>query len=164
MAHSVAILSLLVLIGTSVVAQANPSKFCYHVSCNFLSCTKFLTGNSSEATPQCCHAIDTLNREAKRLKGAPRRICRCIEYMAYLLKIAFVSTRIEDIPNKCSTHLSFPISNTMNCSRWIHILFNLFSSTIYIWGRKLYDRMDPFCLCAVCEGWQPHCRFIWWLQ
>ncbi|CAL8118393.1 unnamed protein product [Prunus armeniaca] len=40
-----------------------------------------------------------------------------IEDMAFVYGIPFVASIIQDLPMKCNEHLSFPISNSMNCTQ-----------------------------------------------
>ncbi|KAJ1376988.1 Plant lipid transfer protein/Par allergen, partial [Sesbania bispinosa] len=53
--------------------------------------------------------------EAKQYTQA-QTICQCIENLAKGVGIQFDVSRIEALPDKCQTPISFPISNSMNCS------------------------------------------------
>ncbi|KAJ9170927.1 hypothetical protein P3X46_018989 [Hevea brasiliensis] len=83
----------------------------------FPACIDFLTSTKCEKPSfQCCVNVAELNLLAKEGIG-PRWICWCIEYMVEGLKPPLNATRISELPIKCHTHLSFPISEGMDCDK-----------------------------------------------
>lgn len=89
--------------------------YCMDVVLNFDWCAGYLEGNWDNVVPPCCRGLYTLNSIAQG--EGPRRICQCIEDMAnHQLGIPYIPCRIDDLYVKCQIHLSFPISQSMNCS------------------------------------------------
>ncbi|KAM1376669.1 hypothetical protein PS1_038663 [Malus domestica] len=84
----------------------------------FSNCFGFSTGVESDVSIECCTSVTTLNRMAKKFKNAPSVICHCIEDMAWAYQTPYVASRIPDIPIQCNEHLSFPISNNMDCNKY----------------------------------------------
>ncbi|RAL45309.1 unnamed protein product [Cuscuta campestris] len=84
---------------------------CEDVRCRFPACVGFLSGEAEWPPARCCSNLEELNAVA-RAEG-PRRICACIED----LSASFVDSRIREIYKRCDIHLSFPISQHMDCSR-----------------------------------------------
>lgn len=95
---------------------------CRDVFDNFSMCSGFVEGALHLDSPlyECCHRIAYLNAIANRERGGPARICRCIEnYAMYEARLPFDAYRIQELPRRCNTHLSFPISQHMDCSRYV---------------------------------------------
>lgn len=110
MAHLVSFVTLFLII----MCPISSSISCDHVYWDFVTCLRYLAGYESDPTTRCCKTVKELNRDAK-LHAAT--ICQCIENLANGIDINFDITRIEDLPNKCHESKSFPISNSMNCSK-----------------------------------------------
>ncbi|KAL6223239.1 hypothetical protein ACLB2K_006627 [Fragaria x ananassa] len=102
------------LIHGSVEVQA--SSFCAQAWNEFSNCMRFITGSLSQPSAQCCHSVRRLNKMAKNGDSGPRNVCQCIEDMSRTYDIPFVASITQDLPVLCSAHLSFPISNRMNCT------------------------------------------------
>ncbi|ONI21661.1 hypothetical protein PRUPE_2G079300 [Prunus persica] len=115
MAQLFACVSIFLLVCGSANAQA--TQFCAYAWNEFSNCLRFVTGLYSDPSAQCCESMRTLNMKAKSGGVAPRNICQCIEDMASVYGIPFVASIIQDLPMKCNEHLSFPISNSMNCTQ-----------------------------------------------
>ncbi|KAJ6734129.1 NON-SPECIFIC LIPID-TRANSFER PROTEIN 13 [Salix purpurea] len=81
----------------------------------FPYCLEFLTGNYYKPSRRCCGHIYKLNRLANRGLGA-QLICWCIEYMVRGTEPRMMADRISELPTECQTHLSFPISEWMDCN------------------------------------------------
>ncbi|KAJ6991558.1 non-specific lipid-transfer protein 13-like [Populus alba x Populus x berolinensis] len=47
----------------------------------------------------------------------PRAICECIEIITRTIPMKLRADRVSDLPVRCNTHLSFPISEYMDCNR-----------------------------------------------
>lgn len=111
----------LVLAFSKPIAAQNCRQGCKDVYDNFSLCVDFIEGQGTDPTPICCQKVAKLNAISQQEKGGAMRICRCIEYFAtYRTNRPFVASRIQDLPLKCNTHLSFPISERMNCSRYMY--------------------------------------------
>ncbi|KAF7822990.1 non-specific lipid-transfer protein 13-like [Senna tora] len=84
----------------------------------FTYCLGFLTEspNDDEPSRRCCNHIEKLNILAKHRVG-PRHICWCIQVRVKGHTPSLVPSRIYDLPYLCNTHLSFPISDSMDCSK-----------------------------------------------
>ncbi|KAJ7981498.1 Non-specific lipid-transfer protein [Quillaja saponaria] len=109
---------LFLLIWRSNQTASQDPLYCIFVANNLLTCLQFLTGVSSEPPMECCASIMILNTRAKDSAEDPQHICQCIEDMSYEMNnIPFIAPRIQDLPTMCQVHLSFPISNSMNCSK-----------------------------------------------
>ncbi|CAL0322603.1 unnamed protein product [Lupinus luteus] len=94
----------------------NSSTVCDKVYWDFATCLRYLAGYESDPIPYCCKSIAELSSEAMEYKEA-EAICQCIETLAMGTDIRFVVSRVEDLPEKCHTPVTFPISNSMNCSK-----------------------------------------------
>ncbi|KAL6286458.1 hypothetical protein ACE6H2_010848 [Prunus campanulata] len=118
MAQLFAYVSIFLLVCGSANAQ-QASQFCAYAWHEFSNCLRFLTGRLYPHYPslKCCEAVRTLNLVAQGDELAPRNICQCIEDMVSVYRITFVASLIQDLPIKCNAHLSFPISNSMDCTR-----------------------------------------------
>ncbi|XP_039154825.1 uncharacterized protein LOC104456847 [Eucalyptus grandis] len=90
--------------------------FCVDVYQHFANCIGFLEGLAPEPPRACCNNLLTLNDLAKQNQFGPELLCRCIEDIGYVMDAPFVPSRIENLRGECQVHLSFPISNAMNCS------------------------------------------------
>ncbi|KAL1560661.1 hypothetical protein AAHA92_10848 [Salvia divinorum] len=113
----------LILLFTLAFAFSRPitawhCKGCKDVFDYFSQCAGYIQGEGIDPTPMCCHSVTNLNAIAKQETGGSIRICKCIEHFAtYKASNPFVESRIQELPLKCNTHLSFPISERMNCDR-----------------------------------------------
>ncbi|KAL7086955.1 hypothetical protein ACP275_13G035300 [Erythranthe tilingii] len=95
---------------------------CKDVFDNFSACSEFIEGGAcNDPSATCCQKIATLNAIVNQENGGRVRICRCIEFFSmYNASRPFVTSRIQELPLKCNTQLSFPISERMNCSSIDH--------------------------------------------
>ncbi|KAJ7948308.1 non-specific lipid-transfer protein 13-like [Quillaja saponaria] len=97
-----------------------PRKFlvCERVFEYFSNCIEFLVADPLFPKPskRCCQHIVKLNQLAKHRLG-PGTICQCIQYLVTGNTPPILASRITDLPIKCKTHLSFPISDRMDCSK-----------------------------------------------
>ncbi|PNS94729.1 hypothetical protein POPTR_017G013200v4 [Populus trichocarpa] len=105
---------LLVLLASGLDIAYSESK-CEPVFEYFPYCLDFLTGYYNKPSKRCCDHIYKLNRLAKRGLGA-QLICWCIEYMVRGTEPQIRADRISELPTKCQTHLSFPISEWKDCN------------------------------------------------
>ncbi|XP_030462367.2 non-specific lipid-transfer protein 13-like [Syzygium oleosum] len=108
--------TLLIVLSVSAAAAASGDPTCKYVDEYFPDCLDFLVGNYFIPPQECCRSVGALNYMANHLMG-PRVICQCIEAMVTGTKPPLMASRIEALPKYCVTHLSFPISSSMDCSR-----------------------------------------------
>ena len=114
MARLVLYLTLIILYIGSAMAVSDP-QVCAAVSHNFMECLKFVRGLSSKPSGRCCNKLHNLNKLAKP-KGAPGKICQCIEDMSRQMNVIYSASHINDLPEECGVHLSFPIANNIDCA------------------------------------------------
>ncbi|KAJ6289506.1 hypothetical protein OIU76_025345 [Salix suchowensis] len=88
---------------------------CQVIFDNFPYCMDFLIGSNDWPSRQCCQRVYDFNALAKHGMG-PRAICECIEIITVTIPMKLRVDRISDLPVRCSTHLSFPISEYMDCN------------------------------------------------
>ncbi|XP_054817142.1 non-specific lipid-transfer protein 13-like [Prosopis cineraria] len=83
----------------------------------FNYCLEFLVGDPAFENPpkRCCSHVEKLNILAHHRTG-PRKICWCIQLMVKGIAPPLIPYKIDDLPVLCGTHLSFPISDSMDCS------------------------------------------------
>lgn len=107
-------LSLFLLLCSS--SRGDEFAFCVDVYQQFADCMDFLRGVAPKPPTACCNNLLTLNDLAKQNQFGPERFCQCIEDIAYVTDTPYIPSRIDNLRRKCQVHLSFPISNAMNCS------------------------------------------------
>ncbi|KAF8093131.1 hypothetical protein N665_0390s0038 [Sinapis alba] len=90
--------------------------FCAYTYDYFSYCLEFLTGNYYKPGKKCCVHIAKLNIIAKHKKENPRLLCNCVEMMTRGYTPPMLADKIQELPPLCNTHLSFPISSSMDCS------------------------------------------------
>ena len=92
----------------------------------FPYCVDFLTGLYYKLSKKCCQHIEKLNILAEHRTGR-RWICWCIQDMVKGLQPPVLASCIQALPIMCHTHLSFPISDSMDCTKYPHppLLFYL---------------------------------------
>ncbi|KAK9222090.1 hypothetical protein WN944_010522 [Citrus x changshan-huyou] len=100
------------------VSKASESSFCDNVFNNFIHCVRYVSDLSiNEPASGCCSGIINLKQVANQNEAGPAQICQCIEDLARVMHIPFDASRIQSLRIHCHTHLSFPISNAMDCSK-----------------------------------------------
>ncbi|KAJ6677584.1 hypothetical protein OIU85_008183 [Salix viminalis] len=90
---------------------------CQVIFDNFPYCMDFLIGSNDWPSRQCCQRVYDFNALAKHGMG-PRAICECIEIITVTIPMKLRVDRISDLPVRCNTHLSFPISEYVDCNRF----------------------------------------------
>ncbi|KAG4968791.1 hypothetical protein JHK82_034494 [Glycine max] len=117
------ILVLLCLVFVSHMGEAKvlvPSAIsaCERIFEYFPNCLEFLVGDPNYVRPsrRCCQHVVKLNILARHRTG-PRTICWCIQVMVKGMTPALVPSKIQDLPLMCHTTLSFPISDSIDCSK-----------------------------------------------
>lgn len=91
---------------------------CRDVFCNFDYCEAYIVGAYDDVSSYCCDGLKNLNYMAKHEQGGPRRICECIERNALTGgHPPYSQQRINNLYHYCNIHLSFPISERMDCSK-----------------------------------------------
>ncbi|KAL2331706.1 hypothetical protein Fmac_019287 [Flemingia macrophylla] len=108
------------LVCVSYMGEAMEAVFsaCELVFEYFPYCLEFLVGDPYFPFPstRCCEHVAKLNKLAHSNTG-PRTICWCIEVMVRGMTPALVPSKIQELPVMCNTTLSFPISDSMDCSK-----------------------------------------------
>jgi len=96
-----------------------PFSVCDPIFEYFPNCLEFLVGDPKISMPsaKCCEHMMLLNTLANYGVG-PKAICWCIEIMVKGMQPPLVPSRIQDLPRMCYITLSFPISDSMDCSKW----------------------------------------------
>lgn len=115
-------LSILAKAATSSGPNYHSSLWDVNVLCEvvydyFPYCLSFLMGYYPKPGKRCCDHINKLNILAKHRLG-PVFICGCIEAMVKATNPPLLASRIHDLPLHCNTHLSFPISESMDCTKY----------------------------------------------
>ncbi|GLT74325.1 hypothetical protein SLA2020_461300 [Shorea laevis] len=115
--HAMLLIFLLLLASDTATAheQLLFVPFCQVAYWNFPACLSYLLNVSDDVEPECCDGINKLNQVAKQDKLNPQKLCYCIEFMERSSQLD--ASRISALPTMCKTHLSFPISNSMDCSQ-----------------------------------------------
>jgi hypothetical protein len=104
---------------------------CRDVFCNFDYCEAYLVGGYNDVPSYCCDGLKNLNDIAKHEEGGPRRICECIERNGLTGgHPPYSEQRIKELYVACHIHLSFPISEGMDCSKYCFFFFFFFMSSI----------------------------------
>lgn len=120
MAYFVAFLVFFLALSTSSLACDLNSDNCSDINSNFTLCETFVDGIDLTPSSQCCDSLNNLNFIAREESGGAQRICQCIENMANNGEHPrYIESRITDLYSYCQVNLSFPISEHMNCSRYI---------------------------------------------
>lgn len=113
-------LSLVSVSHMSEAKEVLPSAFsaCEPIFEYFPYCLEFLVGDPNYVRPskRCCQHVVKLNMLANHRTG-PRTICKCIQVMVKGMTPALEPSKIQDLPLMCNTKLSFPISDSMDCSK-----------------------------------------------
>ncbi|KAE9599866.1 putative plant lipid transfer protein/Par allergen [Lupinus albus] len=101
---------------TKVLPAAN--SVCERIFEYFPYCLGFLVGDPNFGIPskRCCQHIEKLNILANHRTG-PTTICWCIQVMVKGVTPSLDPSKIQDLPPMCNTTLSFPISDSMDCSK-----------------------------------------------
>jgi len=104
--------------GEAEEAVASPFSVCTPIFEYFPNCLEFLVGDPKFTMPsrRCCQHVVELNTLALYGIG-PRTICWCIEVMVKGMTPPLVPSKIQDLPHMCNITLSFPISDSMDCSK-----------------------------------------------
>ncbi|KAI4333967.1 hypothetical protein L6164_018712 [Bauhinia variegata] len=112
----------LVLVLVSDLNIGEPSQWpssdsaCDRIFEYFPYCLEFLVEDYYKPSRKCCNHIEKLNKLANHRTG-PKFICWCIQLMIKGVTPALIPSKVDDLPKMCNPHLSFPISDSMNCSK-----------------------------------------------
>ncbi|XP_060190342.1 protein ARABIDOPSIS THALIANA ANTHER 7-like [Lycium barbarum] len=89
---------------------------CSDVTDVFSWCESFVDGVEQTPSDQCCNSLRNLNTIVKQEDQGATRIYQCIENMKNTGDHpSYQEDRIADLYNYCQIHLSFPISEHMDC-------------------------------------------------
>ncbi|MCD7466860.1 hypothetical protein HAX54_003903 [Datura stramonium] len=90
---------------------------CDEVHAGFAYCEVYVDGIASNPTRECCDNLLALNVRVKYEHSGVRRYCCCIEsFCSSHLHPPYLQSRILNMTEICGIHLSFPISERMDCS------------------------------------------------
>ncbi|KAF3629345.1 putative early nodulin-like protein 2-like, partial [Capsicum annuum] len=113
----------LVLVVLISPCSACKDEVCEYVNAHFEPCEKFVAGFTSCPTYKCCNNLIILNDSVKKENDGVRKYCSCIvNFSNSHDHPPYLQDRIEQLHTLCDVHLSFPISERMNCSKYFHKL------------------------------------------
>ncbi|KAL3364064.1 hypothetical protein AABB24_013019, partial [Solanum stoloniferum] len=96
----------------------NKDPICKDVNARFKTCEKFVVGITSLPTLTCCNNLIIMNDNVKCEHDGVRRYCSCIvDFSNSHDHLPYLQERIEQLYVFCDVHLSFPISERMDCSK-----------------------------------------------
>jgi hypothetical protein len=110
------IVFLILFLLVSRLEIAHQFSVCERVYEYFPYCLDFLVGFTSKPIKRCCTHIEKLNILAEH-RTSPQAICYCIQYSVKGTQPPLIPSCIQSLPIMCHTHLSFPISDSMDCSK-----------------------------------------------
>ncbi|KAK0588709.1 hypothetical protein LWI29_004465 [Acer saccharum] len=116
------LLTIFFLLVSDHLAMANNNNQLIASSCQLVFdsipyCFDYLMGDYFKPSNKCCNHVKKLNMITKHRKGNAQRFCFCIEIMTKGTQPPMIASRIQQLPIRCNTHLSFPISDSMDCSK-----------------------------------------------
>ncbi|XP_059284243.1 non-specific lipid-transfer protein 13-like [Lycium ferocissimum] len=120
--------NLLVFVALVVVVVLSPCNalirvlekdaICEDVNACFEYCENFVDGITGLPTRECCDNLMILNGKVKYEDDGVRRYCSCIvDFSNSHYHPPYLQSRIEQLYLICDIHLSFPISEHMDCSK-----------------------------------------------
>lgn len=108
----------IMLIVLIIPCNACEDALCEKVNAYFACCEKFVVGRTSHPTSTCCNNLKVLNHNVKYDNDGVRRYCSCIvNFSNSHDHPPYLQHRIEQLYVLCDVHLSFPISERMDCSK-----------------------------------------------
>ena len=121
MARSIGFLIVLLLVvsGFDMAHMYVYDPGCDRVYQYFPYCLDFLVGFYYKPSKKCCQHIEKINILAKHRLG-PRYVCWCIQDTVKGLQPPVIASNIQALPSKCHTNLSFPISESIDCTKYTH--------------------------------------------
>lgn len=112
---------------------------CDYVASCFAYCEVYVDGTAKNPTRECCYMLNALNREIKHVGDGARRFCYCIEEFSNSHHHQpYLQYRIVNMTRICGVRLSFPISERMDCSKYVLISLN-YSFSPFIVGFRYYS-------------------------
>ncbi|KAM3301857.1 non-specific lipid-transfer protein 13 [Capsicum chacoense] len=108
----------IVLIILSPCYISRDAQVCEYVAYCFAYCEDYVDGTVEKLTRECCNMLVALNKSVKYHADGPRRYCYCIEEFSNShYHPHYRQSRIVNMTRICGVHLSFPISERMDCSK-----------------------------------------------
>lgn len=107
---------------TSILDFTPQNVTCHDVINYFAYCQEFVDGNEDDPTPVCCNNLHIMNEKVGQEERGTRRYCYCIEVFCDTFSQPhppYLASRIEDLDKKCHIHRSFPISEHMDCTKYV---------------------------------------------
>lgn len=95
---------------------------CDEVDACFSYCEVYVDGISANPTRECCDNLLILNGRVKYIDNGVRRYCYCIEgFSNSHYHHPYLQSRIQNMSRICDIHRSFPISEHMDCSKYVYL-------------------------------------------
>ncbi|KAK7290901.1 hypothetical protein RIF29_05673 [Crotalaria pallida] len=115
---TLSLISVLDMAEATLVLHNNAHSACERIIEYFTYCLGFVVDGPNYGCPlkRCCQHVEKLNILAKHRTG-PRLICWCIQVMVKGVTPSLDPSRTQHLPLICNTTLSFPISDSMDCSK-----------------------------------------------
>ncbi|CAI0557982.1 unnamed protein product [Linum tenue] len=114
---------LVALMAVAMVASAQLAEgtvTCGQVTSSLAPCLGYLTGRGG-VTPGCCNGIRSLNGAARSTPDR-QQACRCLKNLAGSVRGVNMGNA-AGLPGKCGVNVGFPISNSVDCSRFVSKVF-----------------------------------------
>ena len=92
---------------------------CGQVTSSLAPCMPALTGGGSPS-PACCSGIKSLNSMAST-PADRKAACSCLKSAAGSVKGINLSAA-SGLPGKCGVHIPYPISTSVDCSKYVSFL------------------------------------------
>ena len=92
---------------------------CGQVTSSLAPCMSALTGGGSPS-PACCGGIRSLNSMAST-PADRKAACSCLKSAASSVKGINLSAA-SGLPGKCGVHIPYPISTSVDCSKYVSFL------------------------------------------
>lgn len=115
------IIVLVILINPCNACNKDP--ICKDVNSRFKTCEIFVVGITPFPSHTCCNNLIIMNDNVKCEYDGVRRYCSCIvNFSNSHDHLPYLQDRIGQLYIFCDIHLSFPISERMDCSKYFYKL------------------------------------------
>ena len=105
-----------VLLALAAAEKSSAAVTCGYVTYTIGPCQPYVTGRAAAPSAGCCSGVRSLNGQAST--AADRRAaCGCLKNLAGSFKGVNMGNAAS-IPGKCSVSVSFPISTSVDCSKY----------------------------------------------
>ncbi|KAJ8768930.1 hypothetical protein K2173_023925 [Erythroxylum novogranatense] len=107
-----AILSLVLVVSAAIPTEAGPA-ICKQVKQRIQPCQKYLSGNASKPSPNCCAVVQELKDRATD-KLAKKVVCQCLEDAS---ELNIQAAKIKKLPGLCNVDVEIPYASNSRCSK-----------------------------------------------